>query len=117
VIRDQSEVEEEDAIVQKEFVKCQEAMTNLARRGYQLTPFIDGAWRREPITEWRIVPTEELRGRLASVEEDDEDYPMTSVESVDTNGNVILPPVLPRGSSFPDSLFKLLTVAKNEMHQ
>ncbi|KAJ3301210.1 hypothetical protein HDV03_001196 [Kappamyces sp. JEL0829] len=98
-------LEQQDHIVQQEFLKCQQAMTNLAKRGYQLTPFIDGQWRREPITEWRIVPTDELKGiRLASVQEEvDQMYDGDEMAYTSTPSG--------RRSSMPDSLSKLLAVA------
>ncbi|KAJ2997497.1 hypothetical protein HDV02_005458 [Globomyces sp. JEL0801] len=46
--------------IEKQFLICQEAMVSLAQKGYQLTPFVDGQWVNVPITEWRIVPNEEL---------------------------------------------------------
>jgi hypothetical protein len=46
--------------IESEFHKCQKAMTSLAKMGYQLTPFVDGEWKKGIITEWRIVPSNEL---------------------------------------------------------
>lgn len=46
--------------IETEFLKCQKAMTSLAKMGYQLTPFVDGEWKKGIITEWRIVPSTEL---------------------------------------------------------
>lgn len=63
-------MEKEVREIQFEFKKCQDAMTRLARRGYQLSPYIEGEWRRDRITEWRIVPVHS-RSDVEMVPEED----------------------------------------------
>ena len=65
--------------VEGEIKKCREAMTNLANRGYQLSPFIDGVWRHETITEWRILPGSCVNG---DGEIDDDDSQQESVDKL-----------------------------------
>ena len=62
--------------VEGELKKCREAMTNLANRGYQLSPLIDGVWRHETISEWRILP------KNSDQEDVDDEH-----NDLDSNGN------------------------------
>lgn len=47
-----SEIQE----IQSEFGLLQHLLTRLAKKGYQLTPWVNGKWVDQKITDWRLVP-------------------------------------------------------------
>lgn len=42
--------------VRLEFLKCQDAIGEMERKGYRLTPYINGKWMQDTVAEWRLVP-------------------------------------------------------------
>jgi hypothetical protein len=54
--------------VEKEIQSCQEAMSVLAEMGYTLMPYSDGDWIQQPVTEWRIIQSDNTSQQTAKQE-------------------------------------------------